>query len=266
MVSHRRKRQRQYAQNYYRRLYPFTPVYKSDMRRQLGTMFSNVLNSSDFVFYKQFFDQFCAKNCEFRHVFYINETLRSLFPAALDNCLLDQLVLHAGYTFITMPDLSSNMIDCKIIQSSHEKGSTVSITVHFRGTKMLEMGEAHGQTIPQLMDVIGEKRSLETVNPRAPIPELPYIDDGTLRRMCIPTNPVTLDSDCTFLFKLDEHNTVICFEQHWRTMDLTFHGDLVPSQPPNAAAMPMPTMPLSSHPVLPAAMLSQMDIELLDEL
>lgn len=255
----KRLKRKAYFRDYYRKAHPFTPILKRDMRRQLGRMWVNVLNLGDASIFKSFLTQFSAHTCAHRNVFYVSPQLRKFFPTALDTSAIDQSVLHSAYTFATTPDLTCALIDCKIIQSSHEKGSSVVINVHFTGTKLYDVGEPESGTVPQLQQAIEQGRSQETINPTALIPSLPYLDGETIKKMCVPIDPIHVECSGVFVFKLDEQHAMKSFEFHWSNIDLTAETAMISLRPPFAECAPI-VFPAANPRPLPAMLVNGLDV------
>lgn len=249
----KRKRQRQYSHTYYRRrISPYQPVYKNDIRRQYGAMFVNTINYCDFRMTKRFFMKFCGQQCQYLHVFHVPPIVQQLFPTAVKVSLLDQLVLHNAYAFATIPNLTCKLAECKITQAAYGQGSTVSITVDFSGTRMYELGAAIEGKFPRLSSVIANGQSLETANTSATIPSLPYLDEATINRMRVPTDFVQLDCRCIFVFKLDMNHALTALEQHWCSMKMTLPCGVAPPLPPCAETVVPDIFPLVLNPELPS--------------
>lgn len=259
VIEFRKKRQREYAHQYYRRhKNQFAPIYKRDIRRQYGAMFANVLNSSDFSMFRNFFNRFSAKECDCKHIFHVAPVVQQLFPTAVGSSLVDQLVLHVAYVFATMPDLTARLADCKIIQSTQERGSKVSMTIHFTGTRIYEIDCAGA--VPRLQSAVAAGLSQETADPSAAVPALPYFNEATVNRMRVPADPLLLNCDSTFVFTLDEQNNIVSWEQHWCTMDMSLPCGVAPPVVPYAETPVPDIFPLSSHPMLPAELTASMDL------
>lgn len=259
----RKKRQRHYSTQYHRRLYPFPPIYKNDIRRLIGNMFANVLNSNDFRLFKRFFLRFCAPHCAYRHIFHVAPVVQKLFPTALACSLLDQLVLHGAYVFATIPDLICRMQDCKIIQAQ-DRTSTVSITMHLTGMRVFEIGQE--QMIPRMQEVVGSGRSCEHLNEAAVIPSLPYLDESTLHRMRVSVDSLAFSCESTFIIKLDEHQAVTAVDFHWCTLDLALPRGVAPPRPPCAETRVPDIFPFSSHPPMPAELAAlEGNLEIFDD-
>lgn len=261
-IARRRKRQREYSRSYYyRKKSPFPHIFKNDPRRQLGWMFANVMNRADFVLLKAFFTRFTTTSCNYQHKFHATQPVRHFFPTAVDYSFLDQAVLHSSYVFATMPDLTAQLVDSKIIQCANEKGSTVSLTLRCIGTRLYELGDVHGGIIPRMQEALTAGRSRETVDPAAPIPSLPYIDHAALNSMRIAADPVLMHSDNIFLFKLDENHTIISVEQHWGNLELSLPHGIAPPHPPYAETIVPDIFPLTARASLPSELTGAMDVE-----
>lgn len=248
----KRQRQRLYSHTYYRRrISPFSPVYKNDIRRQFGTMFVNTINHCDFRMYRQFFLRFTDPACSYRHVFHLPAVVQQLFPTAVEESVLDHVVLHSAYCFGTIPDVSAKLAECKITQAAFGHGSTVSVTVTFAGTRMYELGNADDRTFARFSSVISDRRSLEH-DSAAPISALPYLDEATITKMRVPTDHALVDCKSTFVFKLDASHAIVAFEQHWCSIDMSLPCGVAPPRPPCAETYVPDIFPLSLHPELPA--------------
>lgn len=200
---------------------------------------------------RNFLAHFSANGCEHRNVFYLPQ-LRRLFPTVLDVGTTEQTVLHGTYSFVTTPDMTCRLVEAKIIQSSTERGSTVSLRVHLSGTKLYEVGEPDSGTVPRLLNAIEEGSSQETTDPSALIPSLPYLDVDTLRKMCVPIDPIHLEADGVFLFKLDTTHAIKTFEFHWCDIHVSQPKGVVLPRPPLAAPIVSPSpLPVAATVVLP---------------
>lgn len=256
------QRQRKYSQKYYQRLHPFSPIYKNDIRRTLGIMLANVLNSHDFRLFKSFLVRYCTRHCAFANIFHVPTLAQMLFPTALACPILDQQVLHCAYVFATMPDMICKMKDCRITQTK-DKCSTLSITMRIIGTRVYEIGEA--ELFPKLQSVVLNGTSKEKENAAAPIPSLHFLDVATIRKMRVPADALLFGCETNFLVGFDEKRKMTSVEQHWCSLDLSLPNGIAAPVPPRAESAIPDIFPFSCHPPLPAE-LDAGELDLFDDL
>lgn len=111
-----------------RKKHRFPRVVKSDLRRFLGLMFVNTMNSADLSLITQFFGQFCLSSCTTEYSVRKKpfERLEGVQPT------VDHTVQHLS----RIPDLVLN-IDCNsIVQRAAESGSRIVLKVTLKGTDL----------------------------------------------------------------------------------------------------------------------------------
>lgn len=214
----RKKRKQEYCREYYRRSHPFSPVFKNDVRRQLARMWVNVLNWNDPILLKSFFDHFSTRDCV--HVNYLPAVYATMFPTIKEVAGNDQTILHSAYTFITTPDCTCRVTQCRLVQSKHVPGTTITISVRFRGTRMYDLVVPSLGSLPDLHSSALSTNKVSTIPQKEDMPlfpNRPQVSLAYLKSLCLPlASPIGLEVDGEFVFKLDEQHSMYAYEFHWQ--------------------------------------------------
>lgn len=218
----RKKRRQKYSREYYRRTHPFTPIFKNDIRRQIGRMWVNMINWSDPFRTKKFFQHFSASDCIHVNIFETPPHIRNYFPTIKPIAGARQAVLHASYNAVCVPDCTCRIVECTMIQSKDHRGTKISLKVHFTGTKVFELGSPNTSTLAMIQNSL-DALSLRTPAEQAEagndvlFDELPHIDLNTLRSMRhLLVNPLAMEADGVFVLKLNEQHQMIAHEFYWQ--------------------------------------------------
>eukprot|EP01039_Chlorochromonas_danica_P009646 gene9646-10665_t len=213
----RKKRKQEYCREYYRRSHPFSPVFKNDVRRQLARMWVNVINWNDPLLLKSFFDHFSTRDCV--HVNYLPAIYSMMFPTIKEVAGNDQTILHSAYTFITTPDCTCRVIQCRLVQSKDAPGTTINFSVRFRGTRIYDLVVPSLDSIPELRSSATSTSQVSTIPQKednALFPNRPQVSLAYLKSLRFPlASPIGMEVDGEFVFKLDAQQSMYAYEFHW---------------------------------------------------
>lgn len=124
-----------HSRTYYRKIHPFSPVFRNDFRRRVGLMWMNAMNFNDGVHAMELLRLLCHRDCSFGITFEgASQRMRSLFPSAQNVTTLKEFVLHCIINMLTVPDLAAYILSYQIMQSKGVKNSVVTIHVRFDGS------------------------------------------------------------------------------------------------------------------------------------
>ena len=127
------KKRKIHRKPYYIRVNSMPRILKRDIRRDYGTMLTNVVNSGDYDLVKQFYTQFFSPNLQS----VTRETPYNDFnPLVKMSFCVDHTIHDILRTYQTLPDIVFQLENAQIIRKKHERGSIVKLSFQIKVTPL----------------------------------------------------------------------------------------------------------------------------------